>query len=160
MWVTEVRYRVGWEVVWLGVSHFPLSQLLKICIFTHFYCINRLPVYLFVFLSTMCALVPLEVRRGHQFPWNRCCRHLWATVWVLRWNAGPLQEEPVLLTADPSLQPWQLAFLCGDFVRLCTKPSLHFSTPSPIQSGSIDLLQANYWRLQLQHVVTYRLVID
>ena len=30
-------------------------------------------------------------------------RWLWATMWEL--NSGPLEEQSVLLTADPSLQP-------------------------------------------------------
>lgn len=32
---------------------------------------------------------------------------LWATMWMLELNPGPLEEEPVFLTAEPLLQ-----FLC------------------------------------------------
>ena len=36
---------------------------------------------------------------------------LWAAMWVLEANPGPLEEQPVLLTTEPSLQLWIMNFL-------------------------------------------------
>jgi hypothetical protein len=71
-----------------------------------------------------CAcLVPGEARRGHWIPWNWSYRGLQAAMWLL--GIKP-PEEPVLLTAEPSLQPLVLFFFCCCcflFVFLCASTS-------------------------------------
>jgi hypothetical protein len=42
---------------------------------------------------------------GHQILWNWSYRQVWAAMWVLELNPGPLEEKVVLLTTEPSLQP-------------------------------------------------------
>ena len=39
------------------------------------------------------------------YPWNWNYRRLWTTIWCWESNLGPLKDQPVLLTAKPSLQP-------------------------------------------------------
>jgi hypothetical protein len=77
--------------VWLVFnSYFTLCYTCSICIYVcaHFVC-----------------LAPIEVRRRHGISWNCSCGWLLAAMWVLKLNLHPFQEQPVLLTAEPSLQP-------------------------------------------------------
>ena len=57
--------------------------------------------YLFIICK---YTVPIfrHLRRGHQISLWNCCEPPWGC-WDL--NAGPLEEQLVLLTAEPSLQP-------------------------------------------------------
>lgn len=48
-------------------------------------------------------VVPKKTRRGHQKPPNWSYRRLWAAMWMLGIELGPL-EQLVLLTPQPSLQ--------------------------------------------------------
>lgn len=62
-----------------------------------------------MYISVSCVcLVPVEARRECQILWN-CSYGQWlAAMWVLRTkfvNLGPGGEQPLLLTAEPSLQP-------------------------------------------------------
>ena len=60
---------------------------------------------LYTYLYTMCMPGDLEVRRGHQFPWNWSYRQLSAAIWVL----GPLQGQ-VLLTLTNLACPFTSSF--------------------------------------------------
>lgn len=73
------------------------------------------------FGCVLCACsVPSEARR-HYITWNWSYRPLWATMWMLGVKLGSLQEQPVLLAADPSLWP-----VCLDFkVSVIYKVLLH-----------------------------------
>lgn len=57
-----------------------------------------------MFISIMCV-VPFEVKRGDQIPWSWSYKLLWANMWVLEMNSGPLQKQQVFLTTEPSLYP-------------------------------------------------------
>lgn len=63
----------------------------------HFY-VYECFASMFVFAPHLC-LMPVEVRRGCQISWNLELRHIDG-------NLGPLQEQHMLLTAEPSLQPY------------------------------------------------------
>jgi hypothetical protein len=49
--------------------------------------------------------------------WNY--RQLWATMWVLDLNPGPLEEQSVFPTAKPSLQPHVLIFSGSFCAKIC-----------------------------------------
>jgi hypothetical protein len=50
-------------------------------------------------------------------------------MWLLRMNSGPLEEQPVLLITEPSLQPPELCFLISLLYVLTRKRiSLMFNT--------------------------------
>ena len=63
------------------------------------------------YICTICIIYFQRPKRGHRIPWK------WSTgvckpprsCWEL--NPGPLKEQPVLLTTEPSLQPL-IIFLC------------------------------------------------
>ena len=60
---------------------------------------------LFIYLFHVCeytVTVFRHTRRGHQIPITDGCESL-CGCWEL--NSGPLEEQPVFLTAEPSLQP-------------------------------------------------------
>jgi hypothetical protein len=52
-----------------------------------------------------CLCIPFELggaRRRLQIPWNKkSSRRLLAAMWVLGIKSNPLEEQPVLLTAEP-----------------------------------------------------------
>jgi hypothetical protein len=50
-----------------------------------------------MYMSTL--LLSLDTAQEGNYRW------LWATMWLLELNSGPLEEQSVLLTAEPSLQP-------------------------------------------------------
>ena len=98
-------------VFWFFFSCFLLLLLLKSVYFMH---ISILPVYKCLH-HTMC-LMSSEVRRGHWIHWNR--RHVGAGN-----QTGPLEEQPVLVTAEPPLQP--LVWLVDLFLsRLFSQQSM------------------------------------
>ena len=49
------------------------------------------------------CLVPEEVNRGYQTPWSWSLVVLSCLTWGWGQNPDPLQEQQVLLTAEPSL---------------------------------------------------------
>ena len=51
-------------------------------------------------------LLPMELRRGQQIPWNRSYGKLWTPCRCWKLNPGPLKNQQLLLlTDDPALQP-------------------------------------------------------
>lgn len=56
-----------------------------------------------VSMCTTCMQVPLETRKGHWVTRNWSDRRLRAATWMWGPNTGLLQEQPVLLTPEPSL---------------------------------------------------------
>jgi hypothetical protein len=60
-------------------------------------------------LNHVCP-VSAEARKEHRISWNWSYRLLLVTMWVLETKASPLVEQPVLLTAEPSLQPLLIFF--------------------------------------------------
>jgi hypothetical protein len=68
-------------------------------------------IYLFIYLFHVCkytVAVFRHTRRGHQIPLQMVVSHP-CGCWEL--NSGPLEEQPVLLTTEPSLQPVCLSFI-------------------------------------------------
>lgn len=60
----------------------------------------------FACMHVCVCLVPEEARRGCSIPWPWVITDLWSAGWVLRLEPGLLEEQPALLTAEPSLLPW------------------------------------------------------
>lgn len=63
-----------------------------------------------------CAcLIPLEVRKGYQMPWNRSHKWLWATMWILIIGPGSfVKTRSTLNYWAISLAPiFSLLFLCS-----------------------------------------------
>jgi hypothetical protein len=58
----------------------------------------------FIYMSTLSSDIPEEGIISHY-------RWLLATMWWLGLNSDPLEEQPVLLTAEPSLPPPTPLFL-------------------------------------------------
>jgi hypothetical protein len=50
---------------------------------------------------------PIEVKRRHWNPWNWSCEAPYGCRGV---NSGPLQEQQVLLVAEPALQSQKMIF--------------------------------------------------
>lgn len=69
---------------------------------------STLPAY--IYLCTTCV-VPVEVGRGSWISCNKSHEQLWTTMEVLRNSLGSLQEQQVLLTSEPLLQPQQMFFV-------------------------------------------------
>lgn len=63
-----------------------------------FMCVGALPVYM---------SIHMEDRWGHQVSWDWNYRCLWGTMWVLAVEPGS-SERAVILTTEPSLQPYNL----------------------------------------------------
>jgi hypothetical protein len=94
----------SWEL-FLSTIHLVFSlYFLKMYLFT----------YLFVCLFIYLFIVPVfrHTRRGHQMPITEGCE-LPCDCWEL--TSGPLEEQSVLLTTEPSLQPPSLCFLRQGF---------------------------------------------
>ena len=72
--------------------------------------------------SHVCLMLK-ETRRGHQPPWNWVIYgcEMFRGSWEL--NLGPLEDQPVLLTTEPSFQPREVYFL-----RIKSSSSLHWKT--------------------------------
>ena len=68
-------------------------------------CISGLPAFSYA------LLVSVESRRGHCVIWNWNYRCLLSAVRALEAKSGPLQEQPILLTIEPPLQPQFLTSL-------------------------------------------------
>jgi hypothetical protein len=52
-----------------------------------------------------CMCGASDARKEDPILWNFNYRWLWATMWLLGIELGPLEEQPVLLTTESSLQP-------------------------------------------------------
>ena len=63
---------------------------------------------------------------------------LWTTVWVPRMNLGPLEEQPVLLTAEASLQPSALNFRFFCLHHL----SVLLRVPAELRGQTLGLMHA------------------
>ena len=69
-------------------------------------------MYLFIMYTVFCLSVCLLARRGHQISLQMAVSHP-CGCWEL--NSGLLEEQAMLLTAEPSLQPPFLSFLRHGF---------------------------------------------
>ena len=78
--------------------------LLKIYLFS-FMCMSVLSAYMCVYCVCV-YLLPDGIRRRHWILWNLSYRQLLWGFWEL--SPGTLQEQQVLLTMKPSLQPFLL----------------------------------------------------
>ena len=88
-------------------------------------------MYLFLFYAHWCFAV------GIRSPGNWNYRQLWAAMWVLGIEPGPLEEQSVLLTPEPSSSPWDIYFLFVEilFGRFCRVAFLSQNLPSVTHSG-------------------------
>lgn len=57
--------------------------------------------YIYFYISQVC-LAFLKVKGGHLIPWHWSNGHMWATCWCWNSNPGPLGEQPLFLTTEPS----------------------------------------------------------
>ena len=63
----------------------------------------------FVHVSVFAPFVSFVIARysrGHWVSWIWSYRQLWAATWCWELNLGPLEEQPVLLTSEPLVQPY------------------------------------------------------
>jgi hypothetical protein len=51
-----------------------------------------------------------HVHEDCQIPWDWSYRRLWAAVWVLGMNPGPLEKQPVLLITEPTFYTTPVLF--------------------------------------------------
>ena len=65
--------------------------------------------FAYVHVCAPCACCVSGGQKRGSDPQGWSYRQLRAAVWVLGMNPGPLEERPVLLIAEPSLQPQILA---------------------------------------------------
>jgi hypothetical protein len=96
------KYYLIFYLIKLHLVRIDFLALERYCCVCVCVCVNE--CFAYIYLCAQCAcLVPVEAKRGRQIPepWFWWLR---ATVWVLRMELAPLEEQPVLLTADPSLQ--------------------------------------------------------
>lgn len=95
------------------MSHFVSTMLQFLLLFIFmcfFYVYECFSVILCMSVNHMYA-APTETRRGYQILRNWSYRWLWDPIWVLGSNAGPVQEQQVLLITEPSLWPLVLCLL-------------------------------------------------
>lgn len=75
------------------------------------------PMY---FCALYASLVPTENRIECMILWYCSSRWFGATVWVLGWKPGPLEEQLLLLTTEPSFHPIPLfKKLLFYFINVC-----------------------------------------
>lgn len=68
-------------------------------------------MWMFCLHVCMCILyVPSNIKRGGIF-WNWSERWLWSIMLVLKLSLGPPQNQQVFVTAELSLQPYQIVLL-------------------------------------------------
>ena len=106
------------HMLWLQAGAAMLGSTINFYLFIFIYCfmcMGVLPVCLSV--QTCMSAVPSKARRGHCVPpWNSSYRQLLVAMWVLGIDLGPVEEQPVLLAAEPSLQHRQflmIVFQCS-----------------------------------------------
>ena len=73
-------------------------------------CIYFLKIYLLIMYTMFLLPIYLHAERGYQMSLKM---FFWATMWWELWelNLGLLEEQPVFLTSEPSLQPWCVCIL-------------------------------------------------
>lgn len=94
----------------------------------------------YVCASCMC-LVPEQARndpRGCQVSWNWSCSceppyGCWES------NPGPLEEQSMLLTAEPSLQPAKMSYMCPYIHILHTHSHAHPCTPTHTHASQLHM---------------------
>ena len=63
-------------------------------------------VWMFCLHAILACLVSVKARRGHRTRLRWSCRQLWAPCGCWELNANPLEEQPVLFSAQLSFPPW------------------------------------------------------
>jgi hypothetical protein len=104
------RTAVRLSAAWTGCRHYPLlSQLGESCpdAYSEGVGIFIFKIYLFIIYKYTVAVFR-HTRRGHLISLQMVMSHQ-CSCWDL--NSGPSEEQSVLLTAEPSLQPEGLGFL-------------------------------------------------
>jgi hypothetical protein len=97
---------------WLSWNLFGSPAGLKLKISAYFYLSSYSPEpHLAFFFFGILSLYMYT--RGHEIPWDYSCILLWATMWLLELNSGPLEEQSVCLTTEPSLQSFASFFREG-----------------------------------------------
>lgn len=61
-----------------------------------------------IYACIPCAVSACVEQGGERYPWNWISRGLWTAMW----NAGLLQAQQVLFTAEPSLWSHQMFLKC------------------------------------------------
>lgn len=79
-----------------------------------------------VCMCAMCMPVPAEVTTGHHSLWNWSCRYLWATLWVLGIEPGPLLEGQALWPAKHLSSHHPLRYILRRVSPQVTKTDLEF----------------------------------
>ena len=74
------------------IFQFPFDILTLFKVFLHY--VYECSAYLYVYRA------PLKVRRGHWIPGTGVTDDCEPPYGCWEWNLGPLQEQPVLLTAE------------------------------------------------------------
>lgn len=77
--------------------HSFITSFLLIILFYCFMCTGVL--FVCMHEQHICA-IPSDAIRGHQSPWDWIYTSLWATIYVLRINPGPLEQQSVLLKTE------------------------------------------------------------
>jgi hypothetical protein len=92
--------------------------------------ISVLPVNVFLPLACM---VNAKARGEHQVPWNWTYRWCEPTCRCYGLNPGPVEEQPVFLTAEPSVQPQPLSCLYQTFFFVARVPGIELNALCPRQ---------------------------
>lgn len=116
---------------------------IALCIFIAF----QMFILLFVFLVGICMQVPVKDGKGCQISRSWLQWQLKA-IWILGTGSGLLEEEQVLLTAEPSLQI-HMALFCIHFHR-----SLHCNMSTQPASLRCLLLHPNLSSCSLTMLVS------
>lgn len=121
-------------------SGFPGALLVfRACSFSYltpllvFYPFSPLPLLVFsllkkkkkiiLYVCVVCLLAcvsGLEARGGQQIPWNWSLQIVVGIMWELGTNPSRLEEQPVLLATESSLQPLSLFLSLSPSLALCT----------------------------------------
>lgn len=85
-----------------SLSHFCVSLPSELrCTSCVHVCLH---VRMYVYMCATCMPSACGRQKQHWTSWKWSYRCLWAVMWVLGTNMGPLQEQKMLLAAEPSLQ--------------------------------------------------------
>ena len=110
-----------------GIPHYPTE--------------GSCPLLLFHFLKNIYLGASVPITDGHEPPWG---------CWEL--NSGPLEEQSVLLTAEPSRQTLIFSFLCAHMGGgLCEFSSLYMCPC--LWSSEVNLRHCSSVRLHLIYVL-------
>ena len=128
---------ISWQYCWACGRLFKKMLLSFLVFFFN--------IYLFLFIWVHCSCLQTHPRRGHWIPLQMV-----VSCWEL--NSGPLEEQSVLLPAEPSLQPsvpffWQGISLCSPCylgTHFTDQAGLKFrDSPTPVSQAAY---LAVYWR--------------